>query len=103
MNNPTKPKSLLPIAHTLEVSPSRRDVVDMVEELLKVLERCDADADDGVRSLLTAFMHGAHRVLDGSELGDTEQNRDSLLIMLEQATRTIETWPLGGAISTRVH
>ena len=104
MNNPLKPKSLFQMATTLELESDRHDVTDMVEELLKVLERREADADDGVLSLLTAFMHGAHRVLNASTLDDTEQNRETLLSMLDHATRTVETWPRHGAASdARVH
>jgi hypothetical protein len=92
MNNHLKPKTLS-LAIPAEAAPERQTVIDIVEALLKVLERADADATEGVMSLLAAFTQGAQGVLEASDCDALEANRDLLLSMLERVSQTIERWP----------
>jgi hypothetical protein len=99
MNNSPKPKTLS-LAVAPEAAPERQNVIDIVEALLKVLERADADATEGVMSLLAAFTQGAQGVLDASDCDNLEANRDLLLSMLERVSQTIERWPSQGSSMT---
>ncbi|HSK09851.1 MAG TPA: hypothetical protein VK911_09750 [Vicinamibacterales bacterium] len=69
------------------------EVSDIVEGLLGVLERHEADANNGMVSLMTALMHAADRLLDVSTPEETERNRQALLGMLDHARRFVEAWP----------
>ncbi|HEY3382452.1 MAG TPA: hypothetical protein VGK32_11830 [Vicinamibacterales bacterium] len=91
-----RPKSKLDDEVTPEtlVSPPQADgVADMVEGLFDLLASYQAEPNEGVLSLLTAFLHGAHRVLEASAAEDAEHNRAALLALLDQARRAIEEWP----------
>jgi hypothetical protein len=103
MQNPPKPKFMIPAAPSVERMPTREDVTGMIEALFDVLERHQADSNEGVLALLTSFAQGASRILDLSTAEDVEHNRRSLLEMLEHARRTIDMWSVGAPRSGYVH
>jgi hypothetical protein len=103
MQNPSKPKFMISVVGPAEQGPDRDEVSGMVEALFDVLERHQADSNEGVLALLTSFVQGASRVLDLSATSDIEHNRKSLLAMLEHARRTIEMWSVGPPPSGFVH
>jgi hypothetical protein len=103
MDNRPKPKLTLELAAPAESILNRETVSDMIADLMRVLEDHGADPNEGVLSLLTAFIQGAGRVLDVSTLEQAEHNREALLTMVEHARRTIHTWPLQASVSVRVH
>jgi hypothetical protein len=75
----------------------------MIEALFDVLQRHEADSNEGLLALLTSFVQGGSRVLDLSSPEDIEHNRASLLAMLERARRTIDMWSVGIQPSGYVH
>jgi hypothetical protein len=79
------------------------DVSTMVEGILDVLERHEADANEGVLSLLTALMQAADRLLDASTPDEMSHNRDALLGMMDHARKFVETWPHHTPARWRVH
>ncbi len=81
----------------------RADLTRMVEGLLDVLGRHEADPTDGVLSLLTALMQAADRVLEFSTPEETEHNRDALVSMLDHARQFVESWPDRTPDHWRVH
>jgi hypothetical protein len=103
MDNRPKPKAMIELATPAESILNRETVTDMIGDLMRVLEDRGADPNEGVLSLLTAFIQGAGRVLDVSTLEQAEHNREALLSMVEHARRTIDAWPLQASVSDRVH
>jgi hypothetical protein len=103
MQNSSKPKFMIPVVASVERVPNRDDVTGMIEALFDVLERHQADSDEGVLALLTSFVQGSSRILEFSPAENVEHNRKSLLAMLEQARRTIDMWTVGGPPSDYVH
>ncbi|HOC19426.1 MAG TPA: hypothetical protein PKK95_14225 [Vicinamibacterales bacterium] len=79
------------------------DVSTMVEGILDVLERHEADANQGVLSLLTAFMQAADRLLDVSTPEEMAHNREALLGMMDHAKKFVESWPHQTPAHWRVH
>jgi hypothetical protein len=96
MRNPVKPKLTLPLATRTDRVPEREDVTAIIEALFEVLESHRADPNEGVLALLTSFIQSASRILDRSSFEDAEQNRESLLAMLDHARRAIDTWSTAG-------
>ena len=84
-------------------APERNDVSTMVESILDVLERHEADANEGVLSLLTALMQAADRLLDVSTPQEMAQNREALLGMMDHARKFVESWPQHTPARWRVH
>jgi hypothetical protein len=103
MQNPPKPKFMISVVTPAEQRPDRDEVTGMVEALFDVLERHQADSNEGVLALLTSFVQGATKVLDLSTADDIEHNRKSLLAMLDHARRAIEMWSVGVPPSGYVH
>lgn len=102
MDKTNKPKS--PVDGSVQDTPGdHRDLAMMVEGILDVLERHEADPNDGALSLLTAFMQAADRVLELSTPEETEHNRAALLSMIEHAEKFISSWPVRTPSSWRVH
>jgi hypothetical protein len=95
MPNCPKPKFTIPLAVAAESVPDRQEVTAIIEGLFDVLERHQADPNEGVLALLTSFVQGASRILELSACEDAEHNRESLLLMLDQARRTIDAWAGG--------
>lgn len=83
--------------------PEGHDVSTMVEGILDVLERHEADANDGVLSLLTALMQAADRLLDASTPDEMSHNREALLGMMDHARKFVDTWPHHTPARWRVH
>ena len=75
----------------------------MIAALFDVLETRQAGPNEGVLALMTSFIQGASRILELSTIEDAEHNRESLLAMLEQARRAIDTWSVGPPASGYVH
>ena len=100
-----KPKPKFPEAEPSgqALPADHRDLTIMVEGILDVLQRHDADPNEGALSLLTAFMQAADRVLELSTPQETEHNRAALVAMVEQAQRFIAGWPQRTPESWRVH
>jgi len=90
-------------ATSQDISPDQRDLAGMVEGILDVLQRHEADPNEGALSLLTAFMQAADRVLELSTPEETEHNRAALASMVEHAQQFIAAWPLRTPESWRVH
>jgi hypothetical protein len=86
-----------------EETPEASEISVMVEGLLGVLERHEADANEGVLSLLTALMQAADRLLDVSTPEETAHNREALLGMIDHARKFVETWPHHTPARWRVH
>ena len=103
MHIPPKPKYTIPLVSAPHSLPQHDDVAGMIGALFDVLERHDAGPNEGVVALLTSFVQSASRILDLSAHEDAEHNRESLLAMLDQAHRAIDTWSLGIQPSGRVH
>jgi len=103
MDKPNKPKfsEVEPIGQAIPAD--HRDLSIMVEGILDVLQRHEADPNEGALSLLTAFMQAADRVLELSTPHETEHNRAALAGMIEQAQRFIGGWPQRTPESWRVH
>lgn len=103
MQNTSKPKFAISASSSVERTPNRDDVNGMVEALFDVLQRHQADSNEGVLALLTSFVQGASRILELSTMEDIEHNRKSLLAMIEHARRTIDMWSVGAPPSGYVH
>ena len=86
-----------------ETKQEPSNVMVMVEGLLAVLERHDAEPNDGVLSLLTALMQSADRLLEVSTPEETEHNRAALISMLEHVRTFVESWPQSTPVGWRVH
>jgi hypothetical protein len=93
MQNPTKGKASSPCFSPIEGADNGHEIAQLVEEVLGVLRRHDADPNEGVLSLLTALIQAANHVLDASAPEDVEHNRAALLAMLEHGRRFVDTWP----------
>lgn len=76
-----------------EVRANDGDVTRIVEGLLDVLGQHDAHPDQGVLSLVAAFMQAADRVLELSTPDDAEHNRAALLGLLDRARGYLDAWP----------
>lgn len=79
------------------------EIAAMVEGLLGVLDQSEADANQGVVSLLTALMQAADRLLDLSTPEETAYNREALLGMIDHARKFVENWPHHTPARWRVH
>ncbi len=87
-------KTTIPIVPAPEAADEGgADIARLVEALLDVLKRHEADANDGVLSLLTALVHAAGQVMEVSTPEETEHNRAALLSMLEHGRRFVDNWP----------
>jgi hypothetical protein len=75
----------------------------MIEALFDVLERHQAGPNEGALALMTSFVQGASRILELSSIEDAEQNRESLLAMVDHARRVIDADYVGGVPSALVH
>ncbi len=84
-------------------APEGNDVSTLVEGILDVLERNEADPNEGVLSLLTALMQAADRLLDASTPDEMSHNREALLGMMDHARKFVETWPHHTPARWRVH
>lgn len=91
MQKPIKDSS--PVVPPPQQADEPNDIARLVEGLLNVLSRHNAQPTDGVLSLLTAFMQSADRVMDVSTPEEAEHNREALLAMLEHGRRFVENWP----------
>ena len=103
MQKPNKPKPTEADLVSQEFQAEHRDLAVMVEGILDVLQRHEADPNEGALSLLTAFMQAADRVLELSTPEETEHNRAALTSMVEHAQQFIANWPLRTPESWRVH
>ncbi|RPJ70596.1 MAG: hypothetical protein EHM24_15090 [Acidobacteria bacterium] len=86
-----------------DLAAEHRNLAMMVEGILDVLQRHEADPNEGALSLLTAFMQAADRVLELSTPEETEHNRAALVSMVEHAQQFIAAWPHRTPDSWRVH
>ncbi len=93
MQNRTKGKVSSPFVPPLEGTDEGHDIAKLVEDILSVLHRHDADPTEGVLSLLTALVQAANQVMEVSTPEETEHNRAALLAMLEHGRRFIDGWP----------
>jgi len=93
MQKPTKGKASFPFLPPIEGAEEGHDIAKLVEDVLEVLRRHRADANDGVLSLLTALIQAASQVMDASAPEEIEHNRAALLAMLEHGRRFVDTWP----------
>lgn len=93
MQKPIKSKDSYPVVRPPEATDDRGDIARIVEDILAVLSRHDAEPTDGVLSLLTALMQASHRVMEVSTPEESEHNRAALVAMLEHGRRFVETWP----------
>lgn len=103
MQKSSKPKSTISANSTVEPAPDRTGVAAMIDALFEVLERHEADSNEGMLALLASFEQSGSRILDLSTPEDLEHNRASLLKMLERARRTIDMWTAGIQGSGYVH
>jgi len=103
MDKPNKPKPTQADAACENFPADHRDLATMVEGILDVLQRHEADPNEGALSLLTAFMQAADRVLELSTPEETEHNRAALASMMEHAQQFIAAWPLRTPENWRVH
>jgi hypothetical protein len=103
MQNPPRPKFTFPISSTPEPIPNRSEVTAMMEAFFDVLERHQADPNEGILALLTSFVHGASRILELSSADDAEHNRASLLEMVDRARQAIDGWSVEAGPDGRVH
>jgi hypothetical protein len=86
-----------------ESSQEPNQIMVMVEGLLAVLERHEAEPNAGVMSLLTALLQSADRLLEVSTPEETEHNRAALIAMLDHVRSFVETWPQTTPQGWRVH
>jgi hypothetical protein len=93
MQKPIKDKTTSPDVPSLPGTDDGHDIAMLVEGLLEVLRRNDADANEGVLSLLTALIQAANQVMEVSTPEETEHNRAALLAMLEHGRRFVDGWP----------
>jgi hypothetical protein len=103
MQKPTKGKFTSPFFPPVESAEEGHDIARLVEDVLDVLRRHDADANEGVLSLLTALIQAANRVMEASTPEETEHNRAALLAMLEHGRRFVEGWPQHTPTTWPVH
>ena len=103
MHKPNKPKSPQADAVCQELPGDHRDLAMMVEGILDVLQRHDADPNEGALSLLTAFLQAADRLLELSTPEETEHNRAALASMVGHAQEFIAGWPRRTPENWRVH
>jgi hypothetical protein len=103
MQKPNKGKSSSRFFPPLEGSEDGHDIARLVEDVLDVLRRHDADANDGVLSLLTALIQAANRVMEASTPEETEHNRAALLAMLEHGRSFVDSWPQHTPTGWAVH
>jgi hypothetical protein len=95
-------KFALPEVPATEAEPGS-DIGRIVEGLLGVLARHDAEPSEGMLSLLTALMQAADRIMEQSTPEETEGNRAALLSMLDHARRFVEGWPQSTPVSWTIH
>jgi hypothetical protein len=93
MHKPINGKPSASIVPPLAANDEGHDIAIIVEDVLDVLRRHDADANEGVVSLLTALVQAANRVLEASTPEETEHNRTALLTMFEHGRRFVDGWP----------
>lgn len=86
-------KASYPVVPPPQATDEGHDIASIVEDILGVLARHDAEPTDGVLSLLTALMQASHRVLEVSSPEEAEHNRAALLAMLEHGKRFVDEWP----------
>lgn len=79
------------------------DIARIVEGLLGVLARHDAEPSEGMLSLLTALMQAADRIMEQSTPEETEGNRAALISMLDHAKSFVEGWPQSTPVSWTIH
>jgi hypothetical protein len=93
MEKRIKGKLSSPRVPPLETGDQEQDVARLVDDVLDVLRRHDADPNEGVVSLLTALVQAAGSVMEASTPEDTEHNRAALLAMFEHGRRFVDGWP----------
>ncbi len=103
MEKRSKTKAPTATFPSITAASDGHDISRLVEGLLAVLGRHEAEPDEGVLSLLTAFMQAADRVMEASSPEETEHNRAALAAMLDHGRRFIETWPQHTPLGWRVH
>jgi hypothetical protein len=103
MQKPTRPGSSFPVIHPPQSTDEGYDIPSLVEEFFGILERHDAQASEGVLSLLTALMQAADRVMELSTPEEAEDNRAELVAMIEHARSFVESWPSRTPSTWRVH
>jgi hypothetical protein len=82
--------SIIPPPQTTEEG---HEISQIVDGLLDVLRRYDAEPTEGVLALLTALLQAADRVMEASTPEETEHNRAALLSMMDHGHRMIAEWP----------
>lgn len=103
MQKPIKDRLTFPVVPPPQATDDGDDIPRIVEDIFGVLERHDAQAGDGVLSLLTALMQAADRVMELSTPEEAEGNREEMLAMLDRARSFVDTWPQRTPSSWRVH
>ncbi len=93
MHKPIKSKLASSFILPLAAGDETHDIARLVEDVLDVLRRHDADANEGVLSLLTALVQAASRVMEASTPEETEHNRAALLAMFEHGRVFVDGWP----------
>jgi hypothetical protein len=93
MQKPINGKPSIPCVPPLDGNDEGHDISIIVGDVLDVLRRHDADANEGVLSLLTALVQAATRVMESSTPEDTEHNRAALLAMIDHGRRFVDGWP----------
>ncbi len=91
MQRRSRSRSTVDMSPPLPDSDGRR--LELVEEILAVLHRHQSEPDEGVQALLVAFLHSASRALDASSEETLDDNRDTLLTLLEQAKGVLAERP----------
>lgn len=103
MQKPIKGKPSTAVVPPLDGNDDNHDIAVIVEDVLDVLRRHDADANEGVVSLLAALVQAASRVMDASTPEETEHNRAALLAMFEHGRRFVDGWPQQTPTGWSVH
>lgn len=103
MQKRDKGKNASQVAPPPHATEGATDIGRIVEDILDVLSRHDAEPTDGVLSLLTAFMQASHRVMEVSTPEEAEQNRAALVGMLEHGKRYVDSWPQRTPAGWTVH
>jgi hypothetical protein len=103
MQKPFKSKALYPFVPPLADSDDGHNIGKLVEAILDVLRRHQAEPNDGVLSLLTALIQAANKVMEASTPEETEHNRAALLAMLDHGRRFVEGWPQQTPAGWSVH
>jgi hypothetical protein len=96
-------KGSSPIVPPPRATDEGHDIAKIVDALLTVLRRHDAEPTEGVLALLTALVQSADRVMEASTPEETEHNRAALVAMLEHGRRYIDEWPQRTPDSWSVH